>query len=408
MAEGPATALPLEDQSDLHVEERLREVAARFEPALRMRINMLLMAAAESIFKLADLDLIRHESGAEDRTSHSLVVWEELAPVMAETVQSANALLLTAQAAFPASPSKDLADDLDAAFGPEERAEIAAEEPETDEQEIASLVDAVASGLHRDVTHLGERLRNPTVMADPWNLISDLLEFRGRMRAGIGELIYQICLRVDATVERAEVVPGYAADLESAVLLRAAATNLAFLFRGHAKRIGASPDERIQAALGDALKDIAAFSRTRGLAALRTADKRIFLETRDSLRGLLAEPEPRPREIKGAVENMARFLDSLSVISRRENLRLHDRWRLAASGRLLESTQEAVGGGDLARARLHLTAAARATWARYGRDAQLDAYLRTQRHFPVEWLADGEIEGEAERLGGLLAGVAQP
>jgi hypothetical protein len=408
MSDGLPTSLPLEDQADLYVEEKLREIAARFDPGLRKRVTMLLMAAAEAIFKLSDLDLVRHESDAEDHTSHSLAVWEEMAPVMADTVQSANALILTAQTAFPPPPRSDSEDDLDAAFGPTHDTGDAEEETKSDEQEIASLVDAVSSGLRRDVTHLGERLRNPTVMADPWNLISDLLEFRGRLRAGIGELIFQVCLRVDEAVERAQVVPGYTWDLDSAVLLRAAATNLAFLFRGHTKRIAGSSDERVVGATADALKDIASFSRTRGLQALRTADKRIFLETRDTLKQLVKESQSRRGEIKAAAENMARFLDSLSVISRRENLRLHDRSRLAASGRLLESAQEAVGGGDLPRARLHLTSAVRATWSLYGRDAQIDAYLRAQRHFPVEWLADPEIEREAERLGTLLAGVAQP
>ena len=403
-----AVALPLDDQINLRVEERLRAVASRFAADVRRPVTMLLMAAAEAIFKLGDLDLIRHESGAEDRTSHSLAVWEELAPVMADTVTSTNALILTAQTAFPQEARADDVDDLDAAFGPDARVETPEEEPKSDAQEIASLVDAVASGLRRDVTRLGERLRNPTVMADPWNLISDLLEFRGRLRAGIGELIYQVCLRVDEAAERRHVVPGYAADLEVAVLLRAASTNLAFLFRGHTKRIAGSSDEKIRAAVGDALKDLASFARTRALAALRTADKRIFLETRDTLQRHFKDGGLNSREVKGAAENLARFLDSLSVISRRENLRLHDRARLAASGRLLESAQEAVGASDLPRARVHLTGVVLATWSLYGRDPQVDAYLRAQRHFPIEWLADSEIESETERLGVLMAGIAQP
>ena len=408
VSEGPAPALPIEDQANLAVEERLRLIASDFEPDLRKRVTMLLMAAAEAIFKLADLDLVRHESDAEEHSSHSLAVWEELAPVMADTVNSSNALILTAQTAFPPKAHAEMEDDLDAAFGPSGGDEAPAWEEQSHEEEIASLVDAVSSGMRRDVTRLGERLRNPTVMADPWNLISDLLEFRGRLRAGIGELIYQVCLKApeSGNVERAQVVPGYATDLEAAVLLRAASTNLSFLFRGHARRIAGSSDERIGAALADALKDLAGFSRTRALAALRTSDKRIFLETRDTLTRLVKSGGPAG-QIKAGAENMARFLDSLSVISRRENLRLHDRARLAGSGRLLESAQEALGAGDLLRARLHLVEVVRWTWALYGRDPQVDAYLRAQRHFPVDWLADLEVEAEVERVVGLLASIPQ-
>jgi len=46
--------------------------------------------------------------------------------------------------------------------------------------------------------------------------------------------------------------------------------------------------------------------------------------------------------------------------------------------------------------------------ALYGRDVQLDAYLRAQRHFPVAWLHDPEIAIEIERFGALLAGIPPP
>jgi len=388
------------------VEERLQAVAGRFSPELCERVQQLLLAAAEAIFKLADLDLIRHESGAEAHTSHSIAVWEELAPVMAATVESTNALIVTAEEAFPPPPETDALDNLDDAFGPS--AGAAAEEETTespgDEQELAMLVQAVSTGLRGDVARLGERLRNPAVMADPWHLISDLLEFRGRLRAGIGELIFQVASRVGED-ERAQVVPGYQADLESAVLVRAAATTLAFLFRGHNKRVGAAADDKTHAALGDALKDLASFARTRALAALRTADKRIFIESRAKLAALASNNAPA-RDVRQAVEGMAKYLDSLSVISRRENLRLHDRSALAGAGRMVEIAQDAARADDFSRARIQLSGAVGASWSLYGRDPQLDSWLRAQRHFPIEWLADWELENEAERLAVQLGGIA--
>ena len=160
------------------------------------------------------------------------------------------------------------------------------------------------------------------------------------------------------------------------------------------------------AAISDALRDVHGFSRTRALHALRTPDKRIFLEARAQMHQLGREKPPRPREIKQAVENLARFLESLSVINRRENLRLHDREQLAAAGRALESARQRLA--HPARARIALIESARAASALYGRDAQLDAYLRAHRHFPVDWLADAELPGEIERLTSLLAAVSPP
>ena len=106
------------------------------------------------------------------------------------------------------------------------------------------------------------------------------------------------------------------------------------------------------------------------------------------------------------MENLARFLDSLSLISRRENLRVHDREQLGAALRALEAAHERMA--QPARARIALLEALRAAGSLYGRDAQLDAYLRAQRHFPVDWIADPELPAELDRLGVVLAGVSPP
>ena len=392
-------------EEQLPMTKRLKGVAARFEPALEDRVEQLLQAAKEATRQLHEVDLVQFEADAEEG-SHTLAVWEEVAPVMGETVESVNRVIAVAQKTFPPPPEKDAADNLDEAFAPSRGEDLPeAELVEPLEQELARMVAAVCGALRRDVARLGERLKNPAVVADPWNLIGDLLEFRGRLRAGIGEMIFDVASRVDE-VERADVVPGYAEDLAQALLLRQAATNLAFLFRGHAKRVAAAADDRITAALGDALRDVHAFSRSRALQGLRTSDKRIFLEARAQLHQLVREKPAKVREIRQAVENLARFLDSLSVISRRENLRLHDREQLAAAGRALESARERLARPGVAR--VALAQAMRGAMSLYGRDAQLDTYLRAQRHFPVEWLADPEVGPEIDRLSMLLAAMPPP
>jgi hypothetical protein len=399
------TLLSTEDRADMAVEGRLLEVAGRFDDDLRDRVTRLLFSSAEAILKLADLDLVRHEAD-EEQGGHTLALWEELAPVMSETVQHVNQMIDSHTGEFPPPPSSDEIENLDDAFGPSRGHSAPVDErPTSTEAEIAGLVDAVCGGMRRDVGRLGERLRNPLVMSDPWMLIGDLLEFRGRVRAGLGELIFQVSSFV-AEVDRQDVVPGYLNDLESGLIVRQATSNLAFLFRGHTKRIGASGDDRIIPALQDALKDLHAYSRSRALPALRTSDKRIFLETRATLYKLLRTTPPRSRDIKNAVENLARFLDSMSVVSRRENLRLHDRAQLAKAGRHLEAAHFNLATPDVARS--ELVDAVRAAAALYGRDVQLDAYLRAQRHFPADWLHDPEIAIEIERFGALLAGIAPP
>jgi len=96
----------------------------------------------------------------------------------------------------------------------------------------------------------------------------------------------------------------------------------------------------------------------------------------------------------------------MSVVSRRENLRLHDRAQLARAGRHLEAAQVNLGTPEIARR--ELTDAVKAASALYGRDAQLDAYLRAQRHFPVDWLNESELALEVARMAALLGGVTPP
>jgi len=95
----PVGILPPEDAAARDVEERLRDLAARFPPALRERVNRLLFGAAESILQLAEVDLVRFESGSS-AGSHTLALWEELAPVMSETVESVNRLVAVAEQRF--------------------------------------------------------------------------------------------------------------------------------------------------------------------------------------------------------------------------------------------------------------------------------------------------------------------
>src|SRR5438128_11850475 len=111
------TMLSPEDRADMAVEGRLLEVSGRFEDDLRERVTRLLLSSAEAILKLADVDLVRHESD-EEQGGHTLALWEELAPVMSTTVGHVNDLIAPASEPFPPPPEKDPIDNLDHAFGP--------------------------------------------------------------------------------------------------------------------------------------------------------------------------------------------------------------------------------------------------------------------------------------------------
>ena len=247
-------------------------------------------------------------------------------------------------------------------------------------------------GLRGDVAAASaERLRNPAVMADPWHLISDLLEFRGRLRAGIGELIFQVASRVGED-ERAQVVPGYQADLDAAVLVRAAATNLSYLFRGHNRRIAAAADDKVHAALQRCAQGSGGLGEDpRARRRCELADKRIFVESqgREARTRFAGQPGRGARDPPGG-RGPGPLSRLCSVISRRENLRACTiAPSVAGAGRMIESGWQTRprARSDWCAARLQLSgssvgAVVVALWLR--RDPQrLDSPgCAYQRHFP--------------------------
>src|SRR5436309_14772005 len=95
----------IDDQLAVAVERRLVGIAQSFDAALRDRVTLLLMAAAEAIVQLADLDLVRFEGGQE-QGGHTLALWEEMAPVMSGTVKHVNEVIAGATTQVP-PPAED-------------------------------------------------------------------------------------------------------------------------------------------------------------------------------------------------------------------------------------------------------------------------------------------------------------
>jgi hypothetical protein len=84
---------------------------------------------------------------------------------------------------------------------------------------------------------------------------------------------------------------------------------------------------------------------------------------------------------------------------------LHDRQHLAEASAAVEIAQQTTEASSV---RAGLVRAVAAASALYGKDAQLDAFLRAQRHFPADWLADPETPAELGKLGNLLAAIPAP
>lgn len=379
----------------------------------RERFGAFFGAASEAIDALSELDFSRYEK--EEIGTADLSVWEALAPVVRDTLVDVNKLLSVTRAQFPEEATV-AADDSDAAFDemfaePTEQkaAPKPTPRPAAPVSPVASAVgsiQAIAGSLAREVTAFGEGIRKPVVMADRWNLLSHLSEFRGKFRAGIGEMVFQAASAFEQT-KKEHVVPGYREDIEEAVRLRRLLAVLASVVRAENVKLQEEGPAEARLRALRLVRDVETFRRSEGWVSLRAADKRSFIEARAELSRLANDPQSKPKALKLAVEGLDKFLDSLSIINRRETLGVHDREALAGTSLHLEKAEEALTH-EPGRARFELAAALAAAQRLYGRDRDLDGLLRAARKLDAMTLAPGSIPQVIDALRGKLAAMPSP
>ncbi|MGZ3480426.1 MAG: hypothetical protein ACXU81_08755, partial [Myxococcaceae bacterium] len=200
------------------------------------RLGQLCHGAAHALARLTDLDLLQYESPVTT-DSLDLATWEEMAPVVAATLRDVNAfidLVRTQLASQPVSRGNGLASLVeDAVLDDAARARL------------EEVLQQAASQLFEQVQTLGARVRDPSVVADRWNLLAEVQASRTRFREHIGTLVFDLVAPF-ADVERAEVVPGHAEEVAGAVAVRAAVADLRRVLESRATRVEQASAEDVQ------------------------------------------------------------------------------------------------------------------------------------------------------------------
>lgn len=380
--------------------ERLRALAdAVPDRDFGGRLRRVFEEGARAIAGLGGLTLDRYDDLAETGAP-DLSMWEELAPVIRDTLLDVNRLLSTIRELFPSGGGA-----IGELIG-EALEEASAGDPgsvllKLHEEEATEQIQALGNALAAEVSNLGERMRSPQVVSDRWNLLGDLQEFRGKFRGLVGELLFNAASPFEP-VARAEVVPAWAEEVRDAVAARRAVTDLARVMSVHSSRIqaaGPACAERVAALV----RDLDAFGRSRSYAVLRTQDKRHFVE----YRALLSRAEPGSLDAAtlAAIAEFAEFAQGLSKVNRRALLVEHDREVLAACAVKLEQA-DGIRASSPAQAGALLAEAAAVAQDLYGRMPSLDAWLRKARKRELAALPEAELEFEIELLRNLLASAA--
>jgi hypothetical protein len=326
---------------------------------LQERLEKVFLAAARAIGHLRDLDLTRYETSSFDEAGN-LSMWEEVAPVLAATVGDVNLLVSALEESFPED------------YTP----------PADDEAERTARVDQLlrerGEGLRGDVVRLGAQLRSPQAMSDRWNLLSHLQGARGRLRAGIGQMVADVA-SLFADVSKSAVIPEYDRDLQNAVALRRTLVRLTASVHSSSRKVreAATPEE-VAPLLARLLELLDRIAATETWSMLRAPDKLEFLRFRAQAGELRKKGHP-PKEVRGVVEGFLRFLELLTaVINQREALQESDRYTLAELSTRLEHAEGQLAQSP-ARAKEEVAAALAICERLCGRDPDLDKFVAAAR-----------------------------
>jgi hypothetical protein len=378
----------------------------------RDRLFRVLTSAAKAIAKLRDLDLTRIEQLAATQEGTDLAMWEQVAPAVGASISDVNALLLTIQDVFPNVLRPEADDDLDLAFGPASDAAITEPPPpapspavpttQSEKQAAAEkAIQSISVSLKAEVGRFGKRVRNPSVVADRWNLLIDLQEFRGKCRAAVREMVYA-AVNVFADVPRAVVVPEYATDLDEALGARHAWITLTRAVGPLNARLQIAGPEQQRPLLLAVRRELEHFRASRGYLRMRAGDKRFVISFGRDLDTTLSTRH-FGKSAQLLVEGFAKFLDSMAVINRREILINHDREAFAECGTLIEQANAFLTAHEPRRAAIRLTQALAVAMRLFGRDRFLDDYLVLRLRWPLDNLVESAMPTALEELRSCLA-----
>jgi hypothetical protein len=347
--------------------------------ALSGRLRKVYLAAASAITRLSDIDLIKYETTVTDG-SPDLSLWEEMAPVIRDTVVDVNALLTVIREQFPEPPPGGIAATLSQAI--EEVGPLPGVSPEERHaREAEKAIHESSRHLSQHITHLGERMRSPSIVSDRWNLLAEIQAIRSKFRELIGDLVY-LTASLFVEVHRKDVVPGYPDEVRASVLIRSTVTDLTRLLASRVEKVREAEGEDITWYAQQLEKDLDSFGRTPAYRALRAQDKRQIIEFRHAMGKLVPKESLSKDELIEPLKPFSAFIGSLSKVNNREVLIQHDREVWAACGVRLEQAENLCDLHPPEAAEI-LGQAVEEAQGLYGRDGNLDTFLRKVRKNPA-------------------------
>jgi hypothetical protein len=363
---------------------------------LAAKLEFVYVAADKCIAKLRAIDSTDFESGEEEGAD--LGLWEQVAPAVGQVFSSINELLGTIREQFPPVGASGLADALDDSL-----AEMGIGDRVDHNIQAADSVRKAADLIQTQIGSWGQGLRSPDIVASRWRLLEHLQGGQGRFLQSIGDLVYQSALCL-ADVKRAEVVPYHGEILKESLALRRALVDLHRVALLYEDKLRQALAREMKPLLDQLERDLLSFSKTAPYRSLWARDKRNLVERRQHLRKMASDPDVIADAVRKEVARFAAYVGTLSSVNGRVMLIEHDREVSARCAVKLEQAQNVRAQSAESAAQL-LGEVLGLSWMLYGRDAELDAYLRRVKKRGAVAFTPEELATEIDLVNGLIARV---
>ncbi|MBI4822461.1 MAG: hypothetical protein HY791_39745 [Deltaproteobacteria bacterium] len=339
-----------------------RVVRSIADPLLASRVVRALDACADTLQILDAFDLTQHESP----NGRAITTWGALAPHVGRILVAIQRTHDQVVQLFPSNDEEPLPApqevDIDQAFD-----SITGESADWGRVDRSKEIDRVVHGdgtplpparlieravsslttmLQKDIYDFREQLKIPAVLGDPWSLIAELHEFKGKCTQCLEAVV--AAMVGPFTSDAVEtLLPRYSGAVTRALVLRSGLVDLAFEVERKNQLIQAAGPEETVALWSELLHDLEIFAGSRAYKLLRPSDKKEVF----AFRVYLSDWAKRGADVvnlRMAMEGFSRFLDFRRKINRREELVGHDKSHLeralaALEGANVSNAVEAAG-----------------------------------------------------------------
>jgi hypothetical protein len=383
------------------------------DDGLKVKVDVLVAKSARALSAARALEF----AGFEERemTDRGLELWGEVAPRFSAALREISALIEAASHLFPKATvhHDDFSRDFDQAFdllrdGDTHPVTGQVASPRSVHEKVSELVQSYAWLLAQAWRTENQKLREPKLLSQQWNLLGEIEEFRDKIIGTIHGMVAAV-LGVFDEVEVETLFPDANEWVEMGVALRRQIADLAQFVGSHVTRLRAQPPpstDELRMMLTQDDEATAFMLKLPVVACLHVADRHELTVFRREAAKTRTAPSVDLEAARQLLDGYGTFLASLQAVELKERLRTHDA-EVAREAREAVNRAAVVLLTDARLAMLLLTHAGRRVARLYGLSSELDGTARELRELHGQRVELSHVQAVLTRMGSALEPIVQ-